>query len=68
MDTRKQEEPFISSGGVFVATDTAIANFVPDCNENLGISFFRGNALTFKEISTLYEYARNYESRYPAFW
>lgn len=67
MDTRKQEEPFISSGGVFVATDTAIANFVPDCNENLGISFFRGNALTFKEISTLYEYARNYESRYPGF-
>ena len=34
MDTKKQEEPFISPSGVFVATETAIANFVPDCNEN----------------------------------
>ena len=48
MDTKKQEDPFISSGGVFVATETAIANFAPDCNENLGITFFRGDALTFK--------------------
>ena len=67
MDTKKQEDPFISPGGVFVATETAIANFAPDCNENLGITFFRGDALTFKEISVLYEYARSYESRYPGF-
>lgn len=67
MDTKKQEEPFISPSGVFVATETAIANFAPDCNENLGITFFRGDALTFKEISVLYEYARSYESRYPGF-
>ncbi len=52
--------PFISSEGVFVGTDSAIAHFVPDCENTLGVDFFRGDALTYQEMSDLFSFVQNH--------
>lgn len=60
--------PFISSEGFFVGTDSAIAHFVPDCENTLGVDFFRGDALTYKEMNELFVSVQNYRRQYFGFF